>query len=144
MVYNNISQKWEPKTVQQEVLNVIQGWCTSQTVILTNVAGFIPMFSPTTGYIISNVGDVFEVLSSTQLRVNRSGSYIFNMAFHPTNNGSNFRIYKNGSIIIYGPGAGANNCNMISNIITLAANDIIQVNNDASINDNFQNASWYI
>ena len=66
------------------------------------------------------------------------------MAFHPTNNGSNFRIYKNGSIIIYGPGAGANNCNMISNIITLAANDIIKVDNDASINDNFYNASWYI
>jgi hypothetical protein len=101
MVYNSTLAKWEPKTIEQEILNVFNGYCNIATITLTNIGGFIPLFVAATGYIVENFGDAFTVLSSTQLRVNRTNKYSLNMSWQPSTNQSNLRIYINGVLRIY-------------------------------------------
>lgn len=65
MTYNSSLNKWEPKTIEVEVLNVFNAYCNTATITLVNVGGFIPLFSSVTGYIIEIFGNSFTVLSST-------------------------------------------------------------------------------
>lgn len=144
MIYNSSTNKWEPTTVQAEVLNVFNGYCNIATITLTNIGGFIPLFVAATGYIVENFGDAFTVLSSTQLRVNRTNKYSLNMSWQPSSNQSNLRIYINGVLRIYSGWGEANPTSSINSILSLNQNDIITINNDDGVNENAVNICWFI
>jgi hypothetical protein len=84
---------------------------------MVNVGGFIPLFAATTGYVISLVGDFATITSSTRLTFNRTGVYVINLVAQGSANQSNPRMYKNGSLLVYGTQTQANNSGGINVIL---------------------------
>lgn len=46
---------------------------------MVNVLGFIPVFTSTTGYVATLVGDFATITNSTILTFNRTGVYVVNL-----------------------------------------------------------------
>lgn len=144
MAWDQTQSKWKPITVDQEVLNLFNAYCTTATITLVNVGGFIPLFTSVAGYVIENLGDAFTVISSTTLRFNRAGRYALNMAWQPSTNRSNLRVYINGILRIYSPRGEANPSASINTVLAISANDLMTVNNDEGAAENAVNLCWFL
>lgn len=111
---------------------------------MVNVGGFIPLFAATTGYVISLVGDFATITSSTRLTFNRTGVYVINLVAQGSVNQSNPRMYKNGSLLVYGTQTQSNNSGGINVILQFNAGDFIEFDNDVGTTENYQNINMSI
>lgn len=125
MTYNTSLSKWEPQAVVAEIPNYFTSYCNIAVVTMVNVGGFIPVFVATTGYIVQLAGDFATITNSTTLTINRAGLYIINMISQGTVNQSNPRMYKNGSLLVYGTQTGTNNSGGINVILNFNIGDTI-------------------
>jgi hypothetical protein len=117
MSFDSNVNKWKPLTVAQEIPNYFTSYCNIAVVTMVNVGGFIPVFASTTGYVTSLVGDFATATTSTRLTINRTGLYIINMIAQGSVNQSNPRMYKNGSLLVYGTQTQSNNSGGINVIL---------------------------
>ena len=144
MQFNASTGKWEPKTPILEVLNYFTSYCNIAIVSMVNVGGFIPVFTNTTGYVTKLAGDFATITNSTTLTFARTGVYSINLIAQGSVNQSNPRMYKNGSLLVYGTRTEANNSGGINVILSFNATDFIQFDNDVSTTENYQNLTLSI
>ena len=144
MSWNASTSKWIPYTPTLEVLNYFTSYCNIAVITQTNVGGFIPVFANTSGYVTNLVGDFATISNSTTLTFARTGVYSINLIAQGSVNQSNPRMYKNGSLLVYGTRTEANNSGGINVILSFNATDFIQFDNDVSTTENYQNLTLSI
>lgn len=66
------------------------------------------------------------------------------MAWQPSSNRSNLRVYINGILRIYSPRGEANPSASINTVLAISANDLMTVNNDEGVSENAVNLCWFL
>ena len=128
MAWNSSTSKWEPITVDTEVVNYLRIIQTADAISINTTvnAGFNKfniLNTALANHSVVNVGTAFTILNNYTLRVNDTGYYEFGISATSENANMNFTLVRNNVLTAYAPRGDNNNCTSFNLFTQLAAND---------------------
>lgn len=100
VLYDQNTDKFISQALTIETQNYFSSYTNTALVTFTNISGFIPLFSSIPNYITQLYGDAFTIINSTQLQINRTGTYEISISFQPSTNQTNIRMYVDNVITV--------------------------------------------
>ena len=100
VLYDQNTDKFISQALTIETQNYFSSYTNTALVTFTNISGFIPLFSSIPNYITQLYGDAFTIIDSTQLQINRAGTYEVSISFQPSTNQTNIRMYVDNVITV--------------------------------------------